>query len=238
MLSRYMFRQFISMRVHPKAWPFVCGSLGLTVILMWLIPGRLFALLGLSLTAFMLFFFRNPPRAVPQLEGGVLSPADGLIVEITTNQNPPDDLAMSHDGSWIKVGIFLSPFDAHLNRSPVNGTIVEKAYVKGTFQHVATAETRITNERLSLVLKTPHNETVVCTQIAGFLARRIICDVGVKDTLKAGDLYGLICFGSRVDLYLPSQTTLLVSRFQRVVAGETIVGFLPSSPFHPQKSSV
>jgi phosphatidylserine decarboxylase len=238
MLSPHMFRSVLGMRLHPKGWPFVCGSLGVTVFFMWLNFGRFLSLLGLGLTVFMLFFFRNPPRVIPAIDGALISPADGMIVEITSHQSPPEELGLSDDTAWTKIGIFLSPLDVHVNRSPVHGTIAHKAYVKGTFHHVATAETRLTNERLSLILDTPNGERVVCIQIAGFLARRIICDVDVGHTMSAGDLYGLICFGSRVDLYVSPETALLVSPFQKVVGGETVLGFLPSSPYAPHRATL
>ena len=183
--------------------------------------------LGLCSTAFMLFFFRDPARTISDLPGGIVSPADGVIVEIS-QQAPPEELGLSPELSWTKIGIFLSPWNAHLNRSPVAAEIVQKVYRKGAFNHVATTDTRIDNERLSLILKTKSGDTVVCTQIAGFLARRIICDVQEEDKVQIGEKYGIICFGSRVDLYVPSSSSLLVCEGQRVMAGESVIGFLPS----------
>ena len=186
--------------------------------------------LGLCLSAFMLFFFRDPTRTISDLAGGIVSPADGVIVEISQH-SPPEELGLSAELSWTKIGIFLSPWNAHLNRIPVEGEIVEKVYRPGSFNHVAAMDTRIDNERLSLILKTNSDDTVVCTQIAGFLARRIICEVNTGQSMKLGQYYGLICFGSRVDLYVPQASRLLVCPEQRVHAGESILGFLPHSPW-------
>jgi phosphatidylserine decarboxylase len=226
MISRKMFDIMFSTRIHPKAWPFVCGSLAATLLFAFLNFPQVFTLLGLLMTAFMLFFFRDPQRTICDIPGGIVSPADGVIVEIS-HTPPPSELNLSPETEWTKIGIFLSPWNAHLNRIPVASHIVEKVYRKGSFHHVATVNTRIDNERLSLILETPEKDTVVCTQIAGFLARRIVCDVDVAQTMALGQYYGLICFGSRVDLYIPRSSRLLVCQEQRVSAGESILGFLP-----------
>jgi phosphatidylserine decarboxylase len=209
MISRKMFDIMFSTRIHPKCWPFVCISLAVTLLFSWLNLGWFMVTLGLCSTAFMLFFFRDPARTISDLKNGIVSPADGVIVEIS-QQAPPEELGLSPESSWTKIGIFLSPWNAHLNRSPV-----------------ATTDTRIDNERLSLILKTKSGDTVVCTQIAGFLARRIICEFDVGQEIALGQYYGLICFGSRVDLYIPHASYLLVRQEQRVHAGESILGFLP-----------
>ncbi len=228
MISRKMFDIMFSTRIHPKCWPFVCISLAGTLLFSWLNLGWFMVTLGLCSTAFMLFFFRDPARTISDLVGGIVSPADGVIVEIS-QQAPPEELGLSPESSWTKIGIFLSPWNAHLNRSPVAAEIVQKVYREGAFNHVATTDTRIDNERLSLILKTESGDTVVCTQIAGFLARRIICEFDVGQEIALGQYYGLICFGSRVDLYVPRASCLLVRQEQRVHAGESILGFLPHS---------
>lgn len=226
MISRKMFDIMFSTRIHPKGWPFVCTSLAITLLLSWLNIGWFVVLLGMCISAFMLFFFRDPARTISDIVDGIVSPADGVIVEIS-HLSPPEELGLSSDVSWTKIGIFLSPWNAHLNRIPVAGKVVQKVYRKGAFNHVATTGTRIDNERLSLILKTDSDDTVVCTQIAGFLARRIICEVDVGQSMVLGQHYGLICFGSRVDLYIPRASRLLVCQEQRVHAGESILGFLP-----------
>ncbi len=228
MISRKMFDIMFSTRVHPKGWPFVCVSLAATVLLSLMHAWWGLVALSLCVSAFMLFFFRNPARTVSNIPKGIVSPADGVIVEIS-QKAPPEELGLSWDLQWTKIGIFLSPWNAHLNRIPVAGTISEKIYRKGSFNHVATTDTRIDNERLSLIIQTPENDTVVCTQIAGFLARRIICEVDEGQNMALGQYYGLICFGSRVDLYVPQSSRLLVCQEQRVHAGESILGFLPDA---------
>jgi len=230
MISRKMFDILFSTRIHPKSWPFVCISLAVTMLFSWMHLGWVMITLGLMTSAFMLFFFRDPARTISDIPGGIVSPADGVIVEISA-QAPPEELGLSQDIEWTKIGIFLSPWNAHLNRIPVAGKIIDKVYRKGAFHHVATTDTQIGNERLSLILETQGKETVVCTQIAGFLARRIICEVSQDQTMSLGQYYGLICFGSRVDLYIPKASRLLVCQEQGVHAGESILGFLPHSPF-------
>jgi phosphatidylserine decarboxylase len=226
MMSPKMFSLLFSNKIHPKAWFFVGVGAGVGGIFFLSGFMTLFFLM-LVLTVAVLLFFRDPYRVISPLERGVVSPADGVVMEVLT-QDPPAELALNQ-GKWKKIGIFLSPWHAHINRIPVAGTIKSRFYKKGAFAHVATEETRINNERLSLVIHTSGGYEVVCTQIAGFLARRIICDVQENDSVQMGEKYGIICFGSRVDLYLPESCTLLICEGQRVMAGETVLGFLPTS---------
>jgi phosphatidylserine decarboxylase len=231
MISSKMFDIMFSTRIHPKGWPFICVALAITLLFSWANLWWGFVALGACISAFMLFFFRDPARTISPIEGAIVSPADGVIVEISQSP-PPEELNLSSDLAWTKVGIFLSPWNAHLNRMPVSGKIIEKFYRKGAFQHVATTYTPIHNERLSLTLETPKKDIVVCTQIAGFLARRIICEVDVGQSMALGQYYGLICFGSHVDLYIPRASRLLVCCEQRIHAGESILGFLPNSEYN------
>lgn len=225
MMSPKMFSLLFSNRIHPKAWFFTGLSAGVTGVF-FLAGLTTLSMLTLGLTVAILLFFRDPYRVITPLERGIVSPADGVVMEVL-EQDPPEELHLE-PGKWKKIGIFLSPWHAHINRIPVAGTIASRFYKKGIFAHVATEGTRINNERLSLVIDTPEGYEVVCTQIAGFLARRIICDVQEKDVVQMGEKYGIICFGSRVDLYVPASSTLLICEGQRVIAGETVIGFLPT----------
>jgi phosphatidylserine decarboxylase len=247
--------RMFSLRVHPEGWFFVRWALFLTAI-SCLSPLPYLWVLGVLGIAGILLFFRNPGRVTFVKPGVIVAPADGVIVECGPGE-PPQELELPQQ-SWQKIAIFLSPFDVHVNRIPCQGTVDQKFYRPGSFSHVVTAETPVHNERLSLVIhtgdsmeprvggteeersesdhKTPANiarrrggHTVVCTQIAGFMARRIVCYQKEGDQVQPGQEYGLICFGSRVDLYVPDNTDLAVTQGQYVRGGETWIGFLPDT---------
>jgi phosphatidylserine decarboxylase len=170
-------------------------------------------------------------------EGSLDQPAHPESTEVALVQNSAwqNEPAAQEDQSqamaatgWTKIGIFLSPFDVHINRIPLSGTVRQRFYRPGLFAHVVAPGSRHNNERLSLVIQTPSNSSVVCTQIAGFMARRIVCYANERDQVIGGDVYGLICFGSRVDLYIPTDAIeqLLVCKGQRVRGGESILGLM------------
>lgn len=230
MMHAQMWQKMFTVRIHREAWFFVWWSLAVSLVLL-LSPMSWLGWLGLGFTVAIMLFFRNPTRITLNKKGIVVSPADGMIVEIT-DQNPPDELELS-DQSWTKIGIFLSPFDVHINRIPCQGIIQKRTYKPGGFAHVVAAQTRTENERLSLVIQTPSDHTLVCTQIAGFMARRILCHVQEKDKVSTGHEYGLICFGSRVDLYVPQEMELFVQLGQHMRGGETLIGLIPENPPSP-----
>ncbi|MHB1606774.1 MAG: phosphatidylserine decarboxylase family protein [Leptospirales bacterium] len=168
------------------------------------------------LPAFVLNFFRNPQRAVPTGDEIIVSPADGKIVKAER-----DTLT----GHW-KIGIFMNVFDVHLNRIPVSGTVKKITYTPGKFLNADMDKASEQNERNTLVLATRSGEEVSMTQVAGLIARRIVCYAQPGDELPAGTIFGLIRFGSRVDLDLPGNTVLSVGMGERVKGGETILGKL------------
>ncbi|WP_009952554.1 phosphatidylserine decarboxylase, partial [Mycobacterium intracellulare] len=170
-------------------------------------------------------FFRHPPRVPPTRPGAVVAPADGEICVIDF-ATPPAELSMG-DAALPRVSIFLSLLDAHVQRAPVSGEVIAVQHRPGRFGSADLAAASTENERTSLVIRTPGGADVVAVQVAGLLARRIICDAHVGDKLSIGDTYGLIRFGSRLDTYLPAGCEPLVKVGQRAIAGETVLAELP-----------
>ena len=208
--------------VHPAGLPFIAGGLGVAV------AGRRYRWLrraGLLTAGACAGFFRHPPRVPPNRPGVVVAPADGLICVIDTAA-PPAELGLG-DAELPRVSIFLSLLDAHVQRVPVSGEVIAVQHRPGRFGSADLAAASDDNERVSMQLRTADGTDVVAVQIAGLLARRIICDVHAGDKLSIGDSYGLIRFGSRLDTYLPAGAQILVSVGQRAVGGETVLAELP-----------
>jgi phosphatidylserine decarboxylase len=208
--------------VHPAGLPFIAGGLGVAV------AGRRYRWLrraGLLSAGACAGFFRHPPRVPPNRPGVVVAPADGLICVIDTAA-PPAELGLG-DAELPRVSIFLSLLDAHVQRAPVSGEVIAVQHRPGRFGSADLAAASADNERVSMQLRTADGTDVVAVQIAGLLARRIICDVHAGDKLSIGDTYGLIRFGSRLDTYLPTGAQVLVSVGQRAVGGETVLAELP-----------
>ncbi|HME14211.1 MAG TPA: phosphatidylserine decarboxylase [Mycobacterium sp.] len=207
--------------VHPAGLPFIAGGLGVAV------AGRRYRWLrraGLLTAGACAGFFRHPPRVPPNRPGVVVAPADGLICVIDTAA-PPAELGLG-DAELPRVSIFLSLLDAHVQRAPVSGEVIAVQHRPGRFGSADLAAASADNERVSMQLRTADGTDVVAVQIAGLLARRIICDVHAGDKLSIGDTYGLIRFGSRLDTYLPAGAQVLVSVGQRAVGGETVLAEL------------
>ncbi len=178
----------------------------------WWLTGALFLL-----TAFMAYFFRDPRRIVPTDDRLILSPADGKVTRIETispGQTQP---------SATVVSIFLSPFDVHINRAPIAGQITDVTYTKGRFMAATRDESSLVNEQNSMTIEGEH-VTIVCKQIAGVLARRIVCWKRPGDSLLKGERYGLIKFGSRTDLIIPSEVEILTTVGARVRGGVSVIG--------------
>jgi phosphatidylserine decarboxylase len=208
--------------VHPAGLPFI--STGLLVAL----AGRRYRWLrraGLLTAGACAGFFRHPRRVPPTRPGAVVAPADGLICVIDSAA-PPAELGLG-DAPRPRVSIFLSLLDAHVQRAPVSGEVIDVQHRPGRFGSADLAAASEDNERTSMRLRTAGGADVVVVQIAGLLARRIVCDAHAGDKLSIGDTYGLIRFGSRLDTYLPAGTEVLVSVGQRAIAGETVLAELP-----------
>ena len=208
--------------VHPAGLPFISAGLGLAL------AGRRYRWLrraGLLTAGACAGFFRHPPRVPPTRPGVVVAPADGLICLIDSAA-PPAELELG-DAELPRVSIFLSLLDAHVQRAPVSGEVIAVQHRAGRFGSADLAAASDDNERISMRIRTDGGVEIVAVQIAGLLARRIVCDVHAGDKLSIGDTYGLIRFGSRLDTYLPAGTEVLVSVGQRAVAGETVLAELP-----------
>jgi len=178
------------------------------------------ALIGLVFTLFICCFFRDPDRVVPKNSGAVVSPADGkIVVAGKTDDNPLEE------GACIKVSIFMTVFNVHVNRIPHEGTVTRIVYQPGCFLPADREKTSTENERNMVFLKTESGKKICVVQVAGLIARRIICKVQAGDNLLRGQRMGMICFGSRLDVYLPLETTLNVNKGDHVKAGTTILGY-------------
>lgn len=208
--------------VHPAGRPFIAAGLGLAL------AGRNHRWLrrtGLLAAGACAAFFRHPPRVPPTRPGAVVAPADGVICVIDSAA-PPAELGMG-DAPLPRVSIFLSLLDAHVQRAPISGEVVAVQHKPGRFGSADLPAASAENERTSLRIRTDTGAEIVVVQIAGLLARRIVCDAHVGDKLSIGDTYGLIRFGSRLDTYLPAGTEPVVKVGQRAIAGETVLADLP-----------
>ena len=208
--------------VHPAGLPFISAGLGLALV------GRRSRWLrrtGLLAAGACAGFFRHPPRVPPTRPGVVVAPADGQVCLIESAP-PPPELGVG-DAELTRVSIFLSVFDAHVQRAPVSGEVIAVQHRPGLFGSADLPTASDSNERNSVLIRTPDGAQIVAVQIAGLVARRIVCNVHVGDKVSIGDTYGLIRFGSRLDTYLPAGAEVLVSLGQRAVAGETVLAELP-----------
>ncbi|MDP1749430.1 MAG: phosphatidylserine decarboxylase [Reyranella sp.] len=176
------------------------------------------------LTLWSIYFFRDPPRGVPQDDGLLIAPADGLI-QMIVDAVPPPELGLGGE-ALTRVSIFLSVFDVHINRAPCAASIDVVAYRPGKFLNAAADKASDENERMALALRRPDGRVIGCVQIAGWVARRIVCYVKPGQTVVAGERFGHIRFGSRTDLYLPPGARLLVAPGQRMIGGETVMAEL------------
>jgi phosphatidylserine decarboxylase len=204
--------------IHSKGWPFIGAALAASLLLgllqAWLL------VLGLLVTAWMVYFFRDPPRVTPEGPGIVVSPADGEVQAIA-RRRPPPEMGLG-EAPLTCISVFLNVFDVHVNRTPVPGVVTRLAYHPGRFLNAALDKASEENERQSFRIETADGEVYGLVQIAGLVARRIVGFVAEGDRLHAGERVGLIRFGSRCDVYLPDGVTPLVVKGQRAVAGETV----------------
>jgi phosphatidylserine decarboxylase len=186
----------------------------------------------LLLMFWSIYFFRDPPRGVPQEEGLLIAPADGLV-QMVTQSAPPAELGLG-DQPLTRVSIFLSVFDVHINRAPCAGTVEVVAYRPGKFLNAAADKASDENERMAIALRRADGNLIGFVQIAGWVARRIVCYVKPGQAIVAGERFGHIRFGSRTDLYLPSGARLLVAPGQRMIGGETVMAELTPAVASPR----
>jgi phosphatidylserine decarboxylase len=212
--------------VHKAGWPFIALFAAVTIVLFFI--AEPLGWLGVLLTAWCVYFFRDPDRMTPLGDNLVISPADG-VVQMIDRATPPPELEMGDD-ERIRIAVFMNVFNVHVNRSPMSGKVVKLAYRPGAFLDASLDKASTENERQSVRLKiagvksrSPKKNEIAFVQIAGLVARRIICDLREGDTIDAGERFGLIRFGSRVDIYLPDDCEPLVSVGQTSIAGETVI---------------
>jgi phosphatidylserine decarboxylase len=216
---------------HPliarEGWPFLGIAAGVSLLIgvfigwWWSAPFWL-------LTLFILQFFRDPPRNSPPDAGAVLSAADGRVVEVSRAQDP----YVKRDA--LKVSVFMNVFNVHSNRAPVDGTVKERWYFPGAFVNAALDKASLDNERNALWLRTREGHDVTCVQVAGLIARRILCYVGAGAQLERGQRFGFIRFGSRVDHYLPLDAEVKVAIGEKVYAAETVLAWLKAPTTTPK----
>lgn len=208
--------------MHPEGRKFVAifAAITLVLFLIWDVLGWV----GVGLTIWCYYFFRDPERVSPQGDGLVLSPADG-IVSLIEPAVPPSELGLP-DTPLTRVSVFMSVFNCHINRAPVAGEITAVSYRPGKFFNASLDKASSDNERNSLVIRRDDGQDIVVVQIAGLVARRIVCFVKPSDRVVSGERFGLIRFGSRLDVYLPQGVTPRVSVGQTMIAGETVLADL------------
>ena len=203
-----------------EGFPFIGAAAGVTLLVGWL--GWTVAAVGAALlTLFVSWFFRNPARVIPQGAALVVAPGDGKVIAIEEEFEP----RYLKDRS-IKLSIFLNVFDVHINRIPCEGLVEDVQYQPGLFMVASKPEATIQNEQNAVMIKTVQGAKVLCVQVAGLIARRIVCWVSPKEKAVRGERYGLIRFGSRMDTFLPIGTVIKVAVGDHVKGGETILGEL------------
>ncbi|WHT19952.1 phosphatidylserine decarboxylase [Crossiella sp. CA-258035] len=210
--------------MHPGGRPFVAGAFLASLVLRRF--SRKAGVLGMIVTAWVAWFFREPKRVAPARTDVVTAAADGTVYLVDTAV-PPAELEWGSEPVQ-RVSVFLSIFDVHVQRAPVSGEITQVAYRPGKFLSADLDKASEDNERNSLLIRTDSGAEVVVVQIAGLVARRILCQVTAGQRIEVGQTYGLIRFGSRVDIYLPKGSTVLVQQGQRTIGGETVLAELPA----------
>ena len=207
----------MQLKIHNEGWVYLVSVIILTIIVIpfFIFIGIFFAILSI----YIFYFFRDPNRTIP-LDDFIVSPADGTITYIG-DANTPFDIE-NNNKLYTKVSIFLSIFDVHVNRMPIDGTIKEIKYIPGKFINATLDKSSEQNEKNIIKISNGTHDYFV-VQIAGLIARRIVCNVNKNQDLKKGERIGIIKFGSRVDLYLPKSNKVLVSKGQKVIGGETII---------------
>jgi len=224
MMSDFMWPELPNPTAFPVARP------GLPLILGCAFTTTVLALLGLTvptlivlaMTFFVVYFFRDPDRIIPNADGMVVSPADGKVIAVETVDESP-----FYEGGCKKISIFMSVFNVHVNRIPYEGTVKKIAYHPGKFIAANRNKASTDNERNAIFLETEKGDHITVVQIAGLIARRIICTVGSEQSVRRGQRLGMICFGSRVDLFVPPETDVGVGVGEHVKAGASILGVLP-----------
>jgi phosphatidylserine decarboxylase len=208
------------MRFDRAGLPFVGGA-WLLALVAFLYTGWWLALPFIALGAFFAFFFRDPERLSPDEAHIVLSPADGRV-----KFAGPAEPGVAPPGEWLQISIFLSPMDVHVNRIPVSGTVTRVSYTPGKFLPAYRHEAAAVNERSEVWIDRGNGETIVARQVVGILARRVVCRAKVGEHVHAGQRFGIMKFGSRMDVFLPTSATIKVAPGEMVRGGETLIAVL------------
>ena len=205
--------------IHKEGYIFIISFAAVTFLLASF--SSTLGWLGFIATAWCVFFFRNPDRITPIEDNLIISPADGIVQDVIESI-PPSELGFGNE-EMLRVSIFLNVFNVHVNRIPANGKILGLHYNPGKFFNASLDKASIYNERQSVLMETNSGHKIAFIQIAGLIARRIVCDLEEENVVKSGERYGIIRFGSRMDIYLPLKTAILVSKGQTTIGGETII---------------
>ena len=223
------------MKLASEGYPYIIIFAATTIVAL-LLGGKWMVIVPFVITVFMVYFFRDPEREIPEGEGLFVSPADGKIILIkdvgkdTTPPIPPllrggEGGVKDTDRGFIEISIFMSPFNVHVNRAPCDGKIKNIQHNKGKFMAAYKDQASFKNENIEMTLKTKYGDILV-RQVAGYVARRAVCRANAGDSLKRGERYGIIKFSSRLDVYLPKNTEIKVKLGDRVKAGETVIGVI------------
>ena len=220
------------MKVAKEGIPFIAlfagATAALTAVGLWLLGpwGWVLCGVGAVLTGWCFWFFRDPERVTPQEPRAIISPADGVVCLVGRAEAPPE-LGLTGSGPFQRVCVFMNVFNVHVNRVPCDGLIEKAAYTPGKFFNASLDKASVHNERMAVAMRTTGGERVLFVQIAGLVARRIVCYLTGGESVRAGERFGLIRFGSRVDVYLPVDSEVNVTVGQKTVAGETVLARLP-----------
>lgn len=210
--------------MHREGYRFVAVFAAATAVLFWL--AEPLGWIGVCLTVWCYYFFRDPPRVTPLRDGLVISPADG-VVSMIGPAIPPEELGLG-PAAMTRISVFMNVFNCHVNRLPIAGTIMKVAYRPGKFLNASLDKASVDNERNALAIRLPDGRDYAVVQIAGLVACRIVCDVKAGQTLRTGERFGMIRFGSRLDIYLPAGVQPLIALGQSTLAGETVLADLAS----------
>lgn len=205
--------------IAKEGFPFLIPSVGLTSLFAGL-GWTVLTIPAVFITLFIAYFFRNPKRVIPSLQNIIISPADGRVIDV----GECDENRFLKEKT-LKVSIFMSPFDVHVNRAPASGKVLQVSYHPGKFLVASRDKASLLNEQNVLVIETEERYKILLVQIAGFVARRIVCYAKKGDPLNRGEIFGMIRFGSRVDLYLPQNVRPIVRVGQHIKGGESIIGY-------------
>ena len=210
--------------MHREGYRFVAIFAAVTAVLFYL--AEPLGWIGVCLTVWCYYFFRDPPRVTPLRDGLMISPADG-VVSMIGPAVPPEELGLG-PAAMTRISVFMNVFNCHVNRLPISGAITKVAYRPGKFLNASLDKASVDNERNALAVRLPDGRDYAVVQIAGLVARRIVCDVKAGQTLRTGERFGMIRFGSRLDIYLPAGVQPQIALGQSTLAGETVLADLAS----------